>query len=190
MPNIFLTTHKHRQFAHEVGASTFGTATWIANGLFNVDPAQSAIQPGGFDEMSAIYSKYEVYASSIMVKLVNNDDGSGLYVILAPLPNDASGTFGDFERLAVQKQSKSVAIGVRGGNDTARLSHYVSVPQIKGEALSQAAFQGSLTANPSSLVTWVFAFQNVQNNSVIDLSLDITITYYTKWFDKTDVVPS
>lgn len=171
---------------------------WVMTGNNMYDPDLTGVghQPTGFDQYSAFYNKYLVYASKIKVTYQNNLSGTMSNLYLIPSDTAAPTWFGDANYdPADQPDVKSTIMqgySINQGASNGVLKHFYTTKKIwEDKFLDQNDYGATTTSGPSKQWYWfiyntVYQFNGggISSNITFSTTLDIKVTYYAKFFDR------
>ncbi len=167
---------------------------WSGNGLFDPDISGVGHQPRGYDELSAIYGKYIVYASKIYLFGTNRSTTEQVQFGVWPAVGTPALTE-DYDFYEKQ-YLRSALVGVStSGNAQKNLRLYATTKSVKGfrklgpQDASYVGASGNSGSNPGD--TWIWA---VAANSIVDgeynFNIHTVIKYYCMFFDRKTVPAS
>lgn len=183
------------RYAQNVNLSDNSSSTvdqiFRANGCFDPDFSLGGLQPNGFDQWSALYTRYRVHASKIQVKLVTAtaDPQNSMYVTMIPstsaLPVGTS-----IEGLLGNSYCKWQLLGPETGNSVTSLSNYVKISAFLGKegVKYDDVNQAEISANPVRQVYWQFRAQTADGViGVPALNCMFIITYFVEFFARREL---
>lgn len=160
---------------------------WNLNSLF--DPEQTFVghQPRGFDQWSAIYNRYRVFAVSgiiavrqraahgIAVNLVFNNSATAL---------TASGIPTELVRSGPPKitSSNQPPVRIRFRKSCSAITGVT--PQVYR---TDDRFQAVVSANPAEVICMHQFVRSLDSTTAIDYEYDIKLIYHCEFFDKIDL---
>lgn len=182
-----------------IGATgTPGGQNYFGNGIYKPKNTTGA-NPFGCTEYVALYSSYNVIASSIKVTFNNNN---GIDCLVMVWPDDSTGSYvpSGFSTLnlingipyarhqwltGVSSASAGAFAGVRS------IKHYMQTEKIEGvskrRVLDDDLYMGSINvSNPSKTWNWWVAVAPVDLTSVYSVNCMVEVVYYVKFFQRVD----
>ena len=189
VPNRLLTTHVYRNIEIIATAATSITTQFTINDIFNVDPSGSAIQPMGYDQLTDLYSNWQVYACSISINIVNSDI-SPMAVCLFPFPNATSFVGSTYERVAEMPRATCRVLAEAGGQNRAVMKQYIRCSTLVGRTQVPDRYLGATGSGPDVTLMWNLLFANMHGLTTLTGTLDLRLKYYVKWFNIEDFTTS
>jgi len=180
MPDTLMTTLKVSE-AGSIGlsAAVEGERTYVATGLF--DPSLvSGIQPPGFQELMAIYNRYQVTGCSIQMNIIN-PTSEPMSVSLTPIFQLALGgmSSADFKS---NPYTRGLYLSPAGGSkDRGLIKHYAASKAVFGQNINTtAAFWGFIGSNPGTVWHWIthVSFPNTVTTTV---HYEIILKFYCRF---------
>lgn len=174
-------------------ASTpYNDYVYRGNSLYDPDFTGAGAQPQGFDQWSAFYGQYRVFASKISVTFITN--GTTQAQTIAIIPNLTSTGFADQVIAIESPYSRSSCIAANAGMGKQTLGNFMSVAKIWGvdkqtvqsDDLFRANTSGS---NPSNQFYWhVFCYD--MGGTEANCFIQTKIVYYCEFFDRNQLSTS
>ena len=150
------------------------------NSLFDPDAEGAGQQPQGFDELSALYTRYRVYACKTRVTYVNNDSDT---VEVITLPSTGATDYSDIQDALTAPRAKSTTLTATGGSkDRVIHSHYVNIKKSEGWDGNVQDLSAGVTASPS-LLWYLHCITAQADASAVNVDMKIEMTFYCKFFD-------
>ncbi len=162
------------------------THVFRMNSLFDPDLTGIGEQPMGFDQWKQFYTNYQVLGSSIKVIALNASLNNAVVCVF---PSNVS-TPVDISDSIEQPYAKYKWIGNQNGMNRATIKHYMSVRKMEARSTDSINFAANINANPSSTKFWHIAFASNDGVQTVNLDLDVTLTFYTKLFRRSQLVAS
>lgn len=187
LPMKFLAKHRYVEggLSLDPGVASLGTYIMNLNSLYDPNYTGVGHQPLGFDQMTALYSKYSVIGAKATIQVRNLDSSytlwCGAYVNKLGLT-----TATDPDTIIEQGLGSFSILGPSGKvGDACVLNQYFSGRKFYGNKkfISDPDYQGddsSSPANPVYLTMWCGA----REGSAVDLSaaqFDVIIDYIAIW---------
>lgn len=166
-------------FDLSTAAATYRSArAFRGNSVYDPDATGLGVQPYGFDEYSALFSGYIVYASKIKVRFAT----TGAYkVIMSLLPLTSSSlTYDDPSDLrAVVGSQQRVLDNVTGFTRSNYMRAYWTTRKAyPGYSPRDSVFAASTTANPTAQWYWWIVADSADIATDASVSADVQVTYY------------
>lgn len=169
-----------------------GTAgSWYnfrGNGLFDPNESGTGTQPLGFDELNNFYDQHLVTSAVIKIEAANiasTGTPGNVYFTVLPTTQDQDSRIG-IERISCSDHSVSkLLVPVSAGGNPITIKKFMSTKQMyKAFDSSDAIFAGNESGSPSA--QWYFHIEctPLDLSGIIDVWLNVTITYYCEFFDK------
>ncbi len=157
------------------------------NSCFDPNSSGIGLQPNGFDEWSALYTRYRVHASKIKLMLVNNQAAGVLFSLQ---PSDSPSTSGNLSAASGNPYNVTKILGCAQGMDRTVINNYITTKAMRGENISQEDdYSAPTTANPARQWFWLMINNGTSGNDV-DVSVFLEITYYTEFFRRKELLAS
>lgn len=178
LTNPFMSSH-----GAILGNTLFTPWDNAESGFFSgITPNYATLDPVGINALlnGNLYQSYRVFASSINIRVANQDVNHQLEIAVIPSTVNVSGV--TMNTLVPQPGCKLMTCT---NSKTNILKHYctshkvfgITARAIKDDVSGQ--MDGSLSSGPSATwLWWVFAQTTDQQNSAANLILDISVTYY------------
>lgn len=186
-PDTYRTAMVYAEnIASGIQATTYYEYTFSGNSLGDPDFTSAGHQPKGHDQLSAIYSRYRVFASSIEVTAVNATANSAAYFILWPSAEAAAVTvLSDVLEETRTAISNILSIAERYGR---KMKHYATTSQVYGIPPSAVqiddTYAATTGASPTRRWFWRLFFDSCDQASLIDVSFAVKIVYYGEYYDR------
>lgn len=170
------------------GGASPNTYLFRGNSVF--DPNQSGIggQAQRYDQMSAMFRKYKVRWSRIVVRFINNSASEFADVGVVPLRNQSA--LASHWEYAEQPYARVSLLGTRnGGHEVKWLKNFVTTKKLCGNTLTDEEFSGS-AGNPTTVWSWHIWSQNTDRLVNTNIAIEVTVTYGTEWYDRKEAALS
>lgn len=162
------------------------------NSVYDPDYTGLGVQPYGYDQMSAIYNRYYVYASKIKVypHFVGMDTPNScrsVRWIVFPWCT-ASPTYTEFEDLTSQMRPYKALTMNDPSDQKQNMTLYQSSKKMFRLGTPDEVDAGStIVSNPSQVWYWIIRSDTTNTNTAVFLNMDIKITYYCKLITENNV---
>lgn len=157
------------------------------NSLFDPDVTSSGHQPYGFDQWSAVFQRYCVFASWIRVSVSLDIPLPCKFLLLPTQLNTGLITSDTFESLIEQPYCKWRVGQSSGGQDDNSLTNYMSTAKIMGQSPGLIENDDNLyaltNANPTNPWYWLLGVNSPQGDSSQTVKLVIEMRFWAKMFD-------
>lgn len=171
-------------------SSQIGQYTFRGNSCFDPDYTSGGHQPNYYDNKSAIYSRYRVYASQIIVRAINEQVGSALQVTIIPASDITAFTTSTYP--LEHPYARGLALLGVGGLLPAQRTYKMTTEKIlglRGRQILDEDYGASTGSNPTSVWYWQIVAQNLSSEDVMT-SMQITIRYDVEFYDRINSTPS
>jgi hypothetical protein len=161
---------------------------WRGNSCFDPNYSGGGHQPHYFDQYSAIYAKYKVFASSMKVSIINVSATSAIKCILIPLTEVMTGTtWESYAELPAARESAIIPVASRY---PAIVSGRRSTKQVLGLRPGQVNdedYSAATSANPASIWYWNFVAMSTDWDTSLQYHATIKLTYDVTFYERIDV---
>lgn len=177
-----------------INGTSIASRVFRGNSAFDPDFTGVGSQPFGFDEWSALYNRYEVYASAISVHARSEQATVSSLSMISLTPSltsviPASG----FDVIGEARTRKRMLQHITGGPPTF-IKSFMSTRKMFGASKSyvnNTDFSATAGLNPNQVWFWHLVIQQVTGAATaVDSECFIEITYYLKWFERTPLARS
>lgn len=192
-PDHYFVKLKYSATITVSAAATYFNYVFSGNSAYDPDVTSTGSQPTGFDQLCpALYRRFRVRASKIKVTYMNTGSTSGSYTKVALFPSTNSTAISDIQLAASQPYSKDSFVSGNGGNDVKTLSCYMTTKKIFGNRLiNDIDYSGTNSADPAQEWYWQLVCNSVDNATNLTSDyMDVVITYYVEFFDRTQLTAS
>lgn len=170
-------------------AGSLGYQTYTMNSLYDPNTSIGGTQPFGFDEMMALYGRYQVFGCKISL-LVSplSETGSNLYVI--PTQNSALPSYANIEELRRRPFARTMFLlkdSGRGGTNKYKLRQYYSVKKldrvIANGLNQQEDYIGTSAQDPSEKLYLHLIHTTTSGTAAtpIELYIRVELTFYCQF---------
>ncbi len=161
------------------------TLKWSMNNITSLSVQDTNQRPMGYSELSNLYSRYLVVASSVSIQILNNDT-EGMFLTLVPSLD--SGDLTTYEGAAEQPYAKRKNIGAIAGIESRTISGYMGMKKFVGNKFTyqEESFSGIDGNGPDDQRYWKLQFQSTDATatSAMNFSYAVRLTYWVKWFSR------
>ncbi len=158
------------------------TYQFAGNGLYDPYLTGVGTQPAGFDEYSAFYARYRVYASKMQTVVVNTSSTVGSHSVLIPTVDSSAPSATDATELPYSKWWINPVIQT---TQPKRVSSFMTTRKIraakKGIVALDDTYGASTAANPASQWYWNWVAEPIDGVSTAVGRLFFVITYYAEF---------
>ena len=160
--------------------------TYMMNDIF--EPKVGAtVRPLGWDELSQIYNRFEVFTSKILVRAVNSTIVPCEFIIV---PSSDS-TIEAINVARTYPYARLWHIGsVEAKNGIKNMPHMMNIRKFEGRRSTDISYTGSITSSPVNRRFWQISSESQTGTSSYSLNLDVRIVYYVKWYIRLPLGPS
>jgi len=161
--------------------------TFRGNSVYDPDYTSTGHQPRYYDTYASIYGKYRVYASRIMIDMINGSPTAGISFVILPHTDIVTmTTWHEMAELPMAKVGQIVPIASRYAQ---RLSHTATTEQACGlrpkEVLDQD-WASTVGTNPVQLWYWNIGIASVDLTTNADISMRVRLEYEVVFFERND----
>lgn len=151
------------------------------NSIYDPDVSGGALKPGGFEEWMALYTHYQVLASSITVMFTNL---TALPFDFCIRPTMSSVNIG-IEAAIEQPYAKVGVCSAVTARGVTRIKSFMRSKKLFGRTLDSLNYTGTVATNPA--VPWYWYINNYASDgsSSLNYSLRMHVTYYVKLWQRT-----
>lgn len=190
IPNVFFTKLKwNHQF--DVNSFPFDSRLFNANGL---NPPSGLVigQPMYFDELQQLYGRYCVLASEITCIFQQKSASLGAAFAKCGLyPLGVSTPALNLKEAIERDNCVYAQLGPNTGDQgIIQMSGYGKSHEIVGlpsDENTDDTMSALMTANPNRRAYWHVFMGTNDNTALTNIYLDVTITYYVRFFDRINV---
>lgn len=191
IPNIFCTKLKFNTTI-SLTSGTYNYNIFRGNGAYDPDFAAGGQQPMYFDELTALWQRYCVLSSQIQVNAINRTaTGGASFTKVGVYPLGRATPESDLPSATERDNCKYAQLGPNTGDQgIINITHYAKATQVLGKARDENTddvLSALYTTNPARQWYWHVFAGTLDNLSDINVFLDVTLTYYVKFYDKIDV---
>ncbi len=183
LPGILMTKHLFINKVRHTTAVNMVFTEYLPNDLFNVFGTMDA---KGASVLVPIYDKWVVTGFSYRVTFVNLNVENAYRCMVFPSFKDQDPSTGS--QLAQQAGTRTKILAPLGSGAPVVMSGYCNLNKLTGLKLVDAAgYYGSGTSGPTSsfVVRFYVGTQNIQGSDTTqDVSTDVKLVLYTKWFER------
>jgi len=176
-------------FALTTTTLNFQQQSFNMNSLFDPDLTGVGHQPYGFDQMASLFAHYRVYKFKWHIEFAGANDR--LHVTVIPVNGTTIGT-GTQSAMAEQPLAVTKAISFNGGipvkfTGSQRLPRFTGASSVQYR--TDDRYSAAVTASPVELMQLLVSIYNPTAGSVTT-SFNVTLTYYTEFYDPITVAQS
>ncbi len=171
--------------------STNASYTFRGNSLF--DPYVNGVgtQPTGFDEYSAFYARYRVYASKMTIIVVNNSSTVQTHSALLPSLSASVPTATDATEATYSKWWINPIIGTA---QPKKVSNYITTRKIhsgkKGVVALDDTYGAATTADPTAVWFWHWTMESLDGVTNNTGRVFVVIDYFCEFYNRKDLSQS
>ncbi len=166
-----------------------GLQQFRGNGMFDPDFSGVGHQPFYFDQLAAVYDRYQVFASSIYIQFHNNQ-ANPIYCVILPSAESTTLAASPFE--AKEKPyARSTLLPAENGGGVRSLRHSMTTKRIRGEDWLDQDFAALTTTNPGRQWFWNLHTARADATTALALTAVVTLKYRCRFMKRNnDVSPS
>lgn len=156
-----------------------------ANSLFDPDFTGIGHQPMGFDQWSALYSRYRVNAAKIEVTWVQSNTTEDAHFFAGIELAGTTTPRSDPEQIIESSQSVYAGLGnTSAGSATKTITMYVDLKKAFGvKDLSDHNYSATTGNNPTNQLYFQCSTFALSGASILEFFMITEITYYVTFFD-------
>lgn len=153
------------------------------NSLYDPDFTGAGHQPYGFDQMTTLYSTYQVYGVKVQVTCTDPTIDS-TYVAACFQPSTSTATLTGKDQDAIREQPMSITRMINtSGSQKLSFSQYFPIYKLEGLSRVQYAaslddFSSNVTTSPVITPWFRIAVGNLRGNEAASCMCVLTFTYY------------
>lgn len=177
MPMAYVTTLHYHDYVGCTGGAGIDAQDYRGNSVYDPDYTGAGGQPSYFDQITAIYGRYCVFASSITVEMHNSD---AVPTSLDIVPDTSSAALVNAAQARQFANNKHIIVGTDG--TVRKLKHYFTTAQAWdcSDPLLDPDLSALYNANPVKVWFWHLMVQNTDGGAN-STSLDVDITYIVRF---------
>lgn len=183
-PDTIFLRLKYNEVIQKVPAGITTDHIFRGNSLFDPNYSGGGGQPIGFDQYANIYTHYEVLASSISVRLCNNQSAN----VGCALYPSYSVTQLSYDDAICQSYAKSGIVGALTGQSIKIFKNFMATKKLLGRSTNSVNYAAPVTGDPNNVWYWHLDFRSMDGQTAINLSLEVVIVYYAKFYQRTQLV--
>lgn len=154
---------------------------FVANGLYDPDLSGIGHQPKGFDQMMALYERYDCLRSTIQVKLANTGT---VPIVMVCLPKKDTSAATEVTGPIEAPFSVHALTGSKEANSLATVTNHVDIAKFTGRNRADLSYTGSASANPAQAVYWAVVLESVGGIDTHAAHWMVTIDYTVRFFNR------
>lgn len=158
--------------------------TFSGNSAFDPDYTGVGHQPYFYDQLTAVYNSYIVYASKIEIVAGTNSVTDTRLILRPAIPNTG---IADMDLECERPGAKCVY--VNAGSAPTKVSMLRKTSQVFGTQSKNLDenFQAASNANPNNRWYWLVGTRPTDESSTAAVQMTVKITYYCRFFDRATV---
>jgi hypothetical protein len=181
IPDSTYVKLKYNEILSRLPANIIDSYVYRWNSLYDPNYTGVGGQPTGFDQWATLYNNYEVVASSIKVTVFNNLAGGSMVICVYPNKNSTALTYSD---AIDQAYAKHAAVGPATGVNTKTFRSHISAPKLSGRETYDLTYTANVGGNPTVQLYWLLSAFSVDATTNLDYSMEVEITFWSKFFDR------
>lgn len=189
-PDTYVTKLKYAETIDIAPGAVIGQYSYRGNSLYDPDFSGGGHQPGYFDELSKVYTRYRVLGAKITVSFMNNVGTSPLQAVIIPCTEVFTVT-----TISLAMENPRVKLlpllGVAGYQTTTG-SLAISTSTIlglKGREVYDLDYSALVTSNPVSIWYFIVVASDISSTNV-GANGTIHIEYLAEFYDKREITQS
>lgn len=189
--SVFVKLKYAENFQLGNGASSVLSFSWRGNSLYDPSYTSPGHQPMYYDQYSAIYGRYRVLGSKIVVRCINGAGDLAQYVVLQA----GTDLYSTSSITTILEQSKGAISKIvsRDSQSPSYIKMYQSTRKACGLTKTEAFgdhFSADTGNNPQQIWYWNLSFGTINGTSPVSMYFIATITYYCQFYDRLNAVQS
>jgi hypothetical protein len=187
-----LKYHQRFTLSHTSGAAA--SHEFLLNSCYDPDSSTGGGQPVGFDQLTAIYQKFIVYACDVKLRFTSvGTTAPTQFTQVAIAPANSTGSWGGayLDDICAAPFAQWTIFGP-GSQGSENLYYNYSIPLLTGETkealFSDPQYEHSASANPSRTVYVTVKGQPVDQSSTATTICYIELEYYVYCHDRKELV--
>lgn len=191
IPNQFFTKLKYNQ-TFSITATPYLETLIRSNSVFDPVYALGGGQPMYLDEFAQLYNRYTVYASSITLTFIQRTaQTEASYVKVGVYPLVDTSTAGSVSEATERDNCIYAQLGPNTGDQgIVNMNAYGKIYKIAGRDKTEAGddtMSATVTADPAISPLWHIFTGTLDGITDVNVYVDMTITYYVKFYDRLSV---
>lgn len=188
-PSVMYMQHKfvsvHTLQVENITGSIGPTQQYRLNSMYDPDSTGAGHQPSGFDQMAAIYMKYNVYKTHVKLRILNATDSTCCLVVMTKPTGGSYSITSSTPDIACEASNCIVIDGQKENPST--WEQTFNIGQIEGVpntgVTGDISYSAAINTNPSLVPTLNLACGNW--NAVVNTSIRVAVelTFYARWFN-------
>jgi len=156
---------------------------FAGNSPFDPDQTGAGVQPYGWDQITALYSRYVCFGSKIKVYFIPGEDAESFQVYLIPSRVDVPLTYTDASDLRQIPGRKMVSYTPSNNHrNTNLIMNYAASRRILGDE-DKSTWNAATNADPGSLWFWLLVLdRELEGDVPTSIRFSVEITYYVKLY--------
>ncbi len=181
MPDTVLVPMRYRESVLFTNISGLGTYVYSMNNIFDPNITGTGHQPLGHDQWATFFSKYEVLASRIKIKILPPDLNIVRFTVF---PSETVTPLGNSTASSEQPYSKTTSITDSVVSKSNFITNYMSVRKLEGRSTASINFTAPFGSAPTSQRYWQLMLASLSGTSIADIFVDVDILYYCRLFKR------
>jgi len=192
MPDIYRARMYWKYRQSITSGAVFAPIVLRGNSVFDPIYALGGTAPYGYNQLSLYYQQYRVWGCKIIVNFFNV--GAILPSECAVNCNTLVVPFTTMATMAECEYTKVKQCGGSNSNQRCQIKMWMSTDKVygnkKGTWAIDDTYKAQIGNNPSNQWFWSIATQCIDSATAATVWMDITVIYYTEFFDKYVFPPS
>lgn len=183
LPDFQIVTLKYEELLARAPGTSFDEYVYSANGGFDPNVTGTGGQPLLWDQYSSQYLRYYISHSRIVLKCINTNNTSGIYLNVFPTGSSAGASL--FVDAAAQDYAHNGFAGINSSMCKLTLRNNISMDRIFGRpTLCEGDFQAGVSAQPGRQVYWVINAYAADLSSNVSYDLEVKIYYRVRFMQR------
>lgn len=189
-PQSMYMEHKYLDVLYRLNETITGSIgseyNFRLNSLFDPDFTSSGHQPTFFDQMTAIYAKYAVYAVRINIRIVDANEEHAALVVCVKSSGGSSAPIASLPVAIAAEKPGIMVIDSKPGRGGCWDSGWMSISDLEGASramiMGDISYSGTAGGNPTTGPYLVLGVGNWASATGTAMRFVVEINYKAKWY--------
>lgn len=175
--------------------SSFSDLIVRGNGAYDPEVALGGGQPMYWDQLASLYQRYTALSSSIAVTFVNKSgSGEASFTKVGAYPIGTQTSPLTLQEATERDNCKYAQLGPNTGDQgIITLNHYAKATAVLGKARDENTddvLSSDISTTPARPWYWHIFAGSLDATTAVNVYIDVTVTYYIKFYDRREVARS